>query len=156
MNTAAALALLAAIAVPGAQPLPADPFQRNAYKVVILGMYDAAPWQVAAYKRGMAQGVTAHTTIWLTGYYATEGSSGRTDCKGRRCTMRTAAANRVRQGGSVWMPWGIRDVRDTGAHSNDHYADRKGADLWVDYWYPRASACPFGGSTITYAAVIAP
>jgi hypothetical protein len=154
MTPTAALALLAAFAIPGAHPLPADPFQRDAYQVVVLGMYDAAPWQVSAYKRGMAQGVTANKRIWLTGYYATEGSSGRTDCKGRRCTMRTAAANRVRQGGSVWTPWGIRDVRDTGAHSNDHYADRKGADLWADYWYATPGACPFGGSTITTGAVI--
>ena len=155
MTTAPLLTLLAALAVPQAH-LPADPFQRDAYQVVVLGMYDAAPWQVAAYKRGLAQGVTANKTIWLTGYYATEGNSGRTDCKGRRCTLRTAAANRVRQGGSVWTPYGIRDVRDTGAHSNDHHADRKGADLWADYWYARPSQCPFGGSTITTGAVIAP
>jgi len=136
--------------------LPSDPFQRTAVRALRGDFGQLSDWQRAGYEAGIRAGTRATRTIWLTGYYATEGSSGRTDCQGRRCTLRTAAANRVPQGWYVWTEYGIRQVTDRGAKSNDRYAARKGADLWVDYWYPRASACPFGGSTITYAAVIAP
>ena len=131
-----------------------DPFTACAGRALRGDFGELAEWQAEGYKRGLAQHVTASRRVWLTGYYGTEGS-GRTDAAGRRCTMRTCAANPpTRQGWWVWTPHGIRQARDTGARSNDRIARAKGCALWVDYWYATPGRCPFGGSTRTNGAVI--
>jgi len=133
---------------------PQDPFQRTATKALQGKFGKLSSWQQAGYERGLKLGVTANRTIWLTGYYATEGHDGHVDCRGRPCTYRTAAANLVPQGSYIWTRYGIRENRDRGAHSNDKIARRKGASLWCDYWYPSGRHCPFGGSVITTGAVV--
>jgi len=134
--------------------LSTDPFQRTALKALSGSYGELRPWQRAGYERGLRLKATASRTAWLTGYYATEGHDGRVDCRGRLCTYRTAAANTIPQGSFIWTRYGIRQVMDRGARSNDRIARRKGAALWCDYWYPSGRDCPFGGSKVTIAAVV--
>jgi len=169
MTPTAALALLAALAVPGAHPLPADPFQRTAYQVVVLGMYDAAPWQLAAYKRGMAQGVTASRVFVTTQYNGNE-ADGKHDRYGNRCTLRTAASNKLPKRAFIWTDdSGMRQVLDCGSTGNDYFVAHppkryRGmwppeTAVWVDVWWRTASEAHrmgFDGWRPRQGAVIAP
>lgn len=151
------LTILAAmtIATGALAQLPADPFQRVATKALRGDFGKLQQWQVTGYKRGLEQGVTASTSIWLTAYYGTEGS-GKVDSRGNRCTYRTCASNNVKRGSYIWTRYGLRQVLDCGAKSNDGIARRKGASLWVDYWYPSARHASFAGANagVVSAAVI--
>jgi hypothetical protein len=151
---AAQIAALVMMAGIGHAELPREPFQRVARRALTGEFGQLAPWQREGYARGLERGVRADRTCFLTSYYGTEGRSGRTDCKGRRCTLRTAAANTIPQGAYIWTEHGIRQVRDTGSRGNDSRARRHGADHWVDYWYPRVRDCPFGGTAVVRMAVI--
>ena len=156
MTTLLALSIVATTAF--AQGLPRDPFQRCAIRALRGDFGKLAEWQRRGYARGLALGVTCNTRVWLTGYYATEGRQGQTDRRGRPCTRRTAAANLVSENAWVWCEAAaeLRQVRDCGAHRNDAVARRKGARLWIDYWYRYPRRSPFGGSCITRAAVAPP
>ncbi len=153
----AASALALARAAVG-DALPADPFQRCATKALRGDYGKLKNWQRAAYKRGLDAGVTADHRFVVTAYLGTEGRSGRIDSRGNRCTMRTAASNRVKRGSYVWTPrWGIRQVLDCGAKSNDRKADRMGCDSWLDLWFPNGRAARrvgCDGWTPTTGAVI--
>jgi hypothetical protein len=156
MNRSLIAMLLLLGAVPQTEarkPLPHDPFQRCATKALRGDYGKLQAWQREGYRRGLQQGVTARSLIFLTAYYGTE-VGGRIDRRDQRCTLKHAAANRVPQGHYVWTKFGLRKVLESGAHSNDAYAREKGAAFWIDYWYARARHCPFGGSTYTHVAVI--
>lgn len=116
-----------------------DPFQRCAVRALAGEFGPLQPWQREAYTLGLKRGVTVRGRAWVTAYYPWEGRSGRVDCRGNRCTPRTAAANRLPYGTYVWVanPCGLRQVLDRGARSNDRIADRRGCDLWVDLWMMR-------------------
>ena len=133
----AAAILAAMLAAPAPQDtLPADPFQRVAVKIA-QGHIHAHGWQRDAYARGLAAGVTADRRFLLTSYYGTE-PDGRVDRYGRTCTLRTAASNRLPRRAYIWTRYGLRQVLDCGARSNDRRADRAGCDAWCDYWMPTA------------------
>jgi len=152
--TLAAAILLASYTL-YADGLPVDPFQRTATKALRGDFGKLQAWQEAGYKRGLEQGVTASTSIWLTAYYGTEGRMGQVDSRGNRCTYRTCASNKVKRGSYIWTKYGLRQVLDCGAKFNDGIARRKGASLWVDYWYPSARHATFGDNAgVTMAAVI--
>jgi hypothetical protein len=156
MNRLLVAMLLLLGAVPQSEarkPLPHDPFQRCATKALRGDYGELSGWQREGYRRGLEQGVTARSLVFLTAYYGTE-VGGRIDRRDQRCTLKHAAANRVPQGHYVWTKFGLRKVLDSGAHSNDTYARDHGAAFWIDFWYPRRSHCPFGGSTYTHVAVI--
>ena len=135
--------------------MPADPFQRVATKALRGDFGKLHDWQARGYRLGLDQGVTANTRIFLTAYYGTE-ASGKVDSKGNACTYRTCASNKVKRGSYIWTKYGLRQVLDCGALFNDRIALRKGADLWVDYWYPSARHASFAGANagVVSAAVI--
>jgi len=133
-----------------------DPFTQCATKA-LKGDYGVlADWQAEGYKLGLARGVHSDRTVWLTVYYATEGRDGQIDRRGRKCTLRTAAATSVRENAYVWCypPGELRQIRDTGSRRNDARAERKGAEFWIDYWYPSRSRSNVNGSIIAKCALI--
>jgi len=125
--------------------LPSDPFQRCATKA-LRGDFPGAPaWKLDVYARGLALGVRTEHTFLVTAYLGTE-PDGRVDRRGNRCTWKTAASNRIPYGMHVWTEqWGIRQIRDCGAKSNDRKADRAGCTSWLDIWFPTASAARAAG-----------
>ena len=125
-------------AVVGASRLPQDPFQRCAYKAVVLGLWPLQEWQRVGYQRGLDIGARK-ARAWLTSYYPEEGFPRGQMCRwGYPVSERVAAANRLPARTFVWHPrTGIRQVLDTGARSNDRVAERKGAAFWCDFWEPR-------------------
>ena len=155
MSTLLAVAL--ATVLPGT--LPDDAFQRCAVRALRGDFGRLAGWQEAAYKRGLAQGVVADQRFFVTAYYATEGRAGCIDRYGHRCTQRTAAANELPRRSYVWVavPGEVRQVLDCGAHFNDRVARRRGADCWIDLWYPdvpTARRAGHKGTHVTKGAVI--
>lgn len=81
-------------------------------------------------------GVTAKHRVLVTAYVGIE-PDGRVDRRGQPCTWRTAASNRVPYGSYIWTEkWGMRQVLDCGARSNDRKAHNAGCDFWVDIWFP--------------------
>ena len=118
--------------------LPSDPFQRTATKALRGDYGKLASWQRAGYTAGLQQGVTVSRCLVLTQYNGNE-ASGKRDRRGRACTMRTAASNIVPENSYIWTErTGLRQVLDTGAHSNDRKARGIGG-TWVDIWFPTAS-----------------
>jgi len=142
--------LLAAVLLTAIQPTPAphnasitdcrpvwqresDAFRRTAHKALSGQFGTLAPWQANGYRAGLAKGATCSRALTLTAYYGTE-ASGRIDAHGRRCTMRTAASNRLPQYSYVWTTRsGLRQVLDTGSRANDRRVGRKA--VWVDVWF---------------------
>lgn len=174
---------IALVALPFAtapDALPDDPFQRTATSALRGDFGALQPWQEQAYKAGLAQGVRADKTAWLTHYLGSH-ADGKRDRWGNPCTLRHAAARdeqirsryRCDRGRYhlievyVWTRHGIRQVLDTGAKSNIRLAQRPrnlkepwkggaGPDgVWVDYWYPTRRDAPFGVD-VTPLAVIRP
>lgn len=125
----------------GTSPVPdlsSDPFQRTATKALRGDYGKLQRWQHEGYSRGLRAGVTTNRTLVLTQYNGRE-ASGKTDRRGRACTMRTAASNRIPEYSYIWTErTGLRQVLDTGAHSNDRKARGIGG-TWVDIWFPTAS-----------------
>ena len=129
-------------------PTP-DPCQATA-RAALAGHYGKlAPWQVAGYTLILDRKPIAQGHLLLTHYYPWE-PDGKIDCRGRLCTLRTAACNRLPQGTFIWTDAeGLREVRDTGSHRNDTVAARAGK-LWADYWWPKWRAQP---KDVHYVAV---
>jgi hypothetical protein len=98
-----------------------------------------AEWQ----RKGYTMALTGQHNVkraWLTTYYPQEGFARGQGCRwGIGTSERVAAANRLPARTYLWIsnPPHLRQIWDTGAHSNDHVAERRGADLWVDLWVPR-------------------
>lgn len=135
LGLAVSLACLCRFAA-AATDLPNDPFQRTATKALRGDFGKLHEWQRTGYAHGLKVGVTTGHKFCVTAYLGTE-PDGRVDSRGNRCTLRTAASNRVRRGSFVWTErWGIRQVLDRGAASNDRKADRAGCDSWLDLWFP--------------------
>lgn len=133
--TLSSLLFAALISTTPSPDLPSDPFQRTATKALRGEYGKLARWQHEGYSRGLAEGVTASRTLVLTQYNGRE-ASGKRDRRGRACTMRTAASNRIPEYSYIWTErTGLRQVLDTGARSNDGIARRKGG-TWCDIWYP--------------------
>lgn len=139
---------------PNAPPtptLPTDPFQRAATRALRGDFGHLQPWQAEGYRRGLRQGVTASKLALCTTFYGTE-SCGVNARWARRCTMRTAAANRLPRYTLVWHEKaGLRRIEDTGSPRNDARADKLGAKLWIDWWYPTPGDAAFG----THVAAVA-
>ena len=134
----AAAIIAAMLAAPAPHDaLPTDPFQRTATKALCGQFGELHQWQRDTYARGLATGVTADRRFLLTSYYGTE-PDGRVDRYGRKCTLRTAASNRIPPKAYVWTRYGLRQVLDCGAKSSSRRADKAGCDAWVDYWLPSA------------------
>lgn len=154
----AQIALLVAapfIATPDA--LPDEVFTRTATRALRGDFGKLQPWQESAYKRGLALGVTADRTAWLTAYYGTD-ADGKVDRYGNKCTWRTAAARdeQVPRRAYVWTgPSGIRQVLDTGSRANIRRAQRRGACTWIDAWVPSRRHNTWG-AVVTPLAVIQP
>ena len=146
-----ALAICAALATAdlAVQPpwlMEEDPFRRCAMKALAGEFGDLQAWQMRAYQVGLMKGVKADKWICLTAYLGTD-ADGKHDAFGQPCTMRTIACNRFgpRKNGwpverYIWTKYGIRQVLDCGAWSNDRQADKRGCDLWADYWFPTGHA----------------
>jgi len=147
MKTLLALAVLAA--APALQQaadacLPEDPLQRCATKALRGDYGPLKPWQRDGYAAALAQGTTVQGRAWVTSYYPAEGFPRGQHCRsGIGVSERSAAVRSCdwtkHRGQWVWTAaYGIRVVEDTGANSNHRAALRHGADLWLDYWFPRA------------------
>lgn len=118
--------------------LPSDPFQYAATKALRGDYGKLATWQREGYTAGLQQGVTVSRCLVLTQFNGRE-ASGKIDRRGRACTMRTAASNRIPEYSYIWTErTGLRQVLDTGASSNDRKARGIGG-TWVDIWFPTAS-----------------
>jgi len=140
MIAAIALAALTAALPTAAPELPDDPAQRAAVKALRGDSGKLKPWQAKGYTLILTTGAKADRTLVLTQYNGDE-PDGIWDGHDARCTLRTAASNKIRQYSFVWTERSnIRQVLDTGAHSNDSKAREvagRGA-VWVDIWYPHA------------------
>jgi len=174
LRFAASVGLLLCVAALCRADLPTDPFRRCATKALRGDFGKLSDWQRAAYRRGLDAGVTADKRLIVTAYLGTEGS-GRVDRYGNPCTMRTAASNRLPRKCFVWTErWGMRQVTDCGAKSNDRCRTDDGrltafgrahvtagwalgTAVWTDLWFPTARAARRAGCdgwTPTRAAVI--
>lgn len=136
--------------------LPSDPLQRVAQKA-IRGDFGVIPaWKLNGYKAALATGATVQGRAWVTSYYPSEGFyEGKPTRSGIGVTLRSAAVQRADwkrfRGCWVWTAaYGIRLVEDTGANSNTRVARSKGADRWLDYWFPKAR----NGNPVTEYAFI--
>jgi hypothetical protein len=122
----------------GATDAPsADPFQVCAREALAGKWGKLQPWQREAYTLGVDSGARVKLgRLWVTHYWPAEGRDGRVDCRGNRCTAKTAACNQLPYGTVVWIeePCGLRVVLDVGAKRNDRQARRYGADFWLDRW----------------------
>jgi hypothetical protein len=119
MTPTAALALLAAIAVPGAQPLPADPFQATAV-CALRGDYGRLQqWQRDGYSKALeGKGIKCRGYAYLTSYGPWESpsiSGGPFAADGARLNETMCAADRgLPFGCLVWADGSLRVVRDRG------------------------------------------
>ena len=126
------------------QVLPADLLQRCATKALRGDFGKLKSWQRAGYAAALQHGATVQGRAWTTSYYPSEGFPRGQHCRsGIGVSERSAAVRscdwRKCRGCYVWTAaYGIRVVEDTGANSNHGVACRKGADIWLDYWFPRA------------------
>jgi 3D (Asp-Asp-Asp) domain-containing protein len=135
--TLSTLIFAALLGTAPATDLPADPFQCAAVRALRGDYGKLAPWQRAGYAAGLQQGVTVSRCLVLTQFNGRE-ASGKRDRRGRACTMRTAASNIIPENSYIWTEGtGLRQVRDTGASSNDRKARGIGG-TWCDIWYPTA------------------
>ena len=135
--TLSSLLFAALISTTPSPDLPSDPFQRTATKALRGDYGKLQRWQHEGYSRGLRAGVTTSRTLVLTQYNGRE-ASGKRDRRGKPCTLRTCASNRIPQYAWVWTErTGLRQVLDTGARANDRVARSKGG-TWVDVWYPTA------------------
>ena len=112
-------------------------------------------WQVKIYKKYINHPELLNVQFALVTSYNGGESCGRIDAHGNRCTTRTAAANLVPQYKYIWTKFGLRQVLDSGAKSNDRKAKGRGCSFWVDYWYP-TSKNPVDGWNKTSAIVLSP
>lgn len=155
-----------------------DAFRTTAVRALRGDFGPLQPWQRRAYSVGLAQGVRADKTAWLTHYLGSH-ADGKRDRWGNPCTLRHAAARdeqipsryRDEEGKLrlievyVWTPFGVRQVLDTGAKSNIRRAQRppdpddpwKGGAgpgaIWIDYWYPARRDAPFGVAIVPLAVI---
>jgi len=138
-------------ALPTAPPdLPADPAMRCAVKALTGHYGRLTDWQTKGYAAIVADG--RPRALVLTAYYGTE-PSGRYDGHDQRCSMRTAASNRLAQYTWLWTPQaGLRQVLDTGAASNDRNARRLGG-TWVDTWWPTKAEARVDGWVVVRGTV---
>ena len=150
------LAAIAGCTAPGARvappapTLPTDPFQRVATRALAGEFGELEPWQAAGYSRGLELGLTASQALVLTQYNYHE-PDGKIDRRGRACSLRTCAVSQERfrhlENAWIWTPKGIRQVRDSGANSNERHKNFRAAvkraglsePIWCDYWYKSAS-----------------
>jgi hypothetical protein len=148
--TIAHLALCALTATLPTAPtpdLPADPAQRAATKALRGDFGTLKPWQEKGYILLLASGARADRTFVLTQYNGDE-PDGIWDRHDGRCTLRTAASNKVPQYAYIWTePSNLRQVLDTGSTRNDAKARRKAGQgaIWVDVWYRHASHAKAAG-----------
>jgi len=138
-------------ALPTAPPdLPADPAMRCAVKALAGHYGSLSEWQTKGYAAIVADG--RPRALVLTAYYGTE-PSGRYDGHDQRCSMRTAASNRLAQYTWLWTPQaGLRQVLDTGSAANDHNAERLGG-TWVDTWWPTQGQARVDGWVVVRGTV---
>lgn len=151
------LAAIAGCTAPGARmappappELPEDPFQRTAVRALGGEFGTLETWQANGYARGLKLGVTASQALVLTQYNYHE-PDGKIDRRGRACSLRTCAVSRARwrtmENDWIWTPKGIRQVRDSGANSNERHENFRAAvrkhglasPIWCDYWYKSGS-----------------
>lgn len=155
------MALLAAVtgqplaeAVP---ELPTDPLQRCAHRALRGDFGRIHQWQGDGYRAAIASGATVQGTAWVTSYYPSEGFvEGQCTRSGNGVSLRSAAVRRAdwrqRRGQYIWTAaYGIRIVEDTGADRNQRIAQRRGAEIWLDYWFRG----PKRGNPVTPYAFIA-
>lgn len=122
-----------------AADLPADPALRCATKALRGDYGPLQEWQRVGYTQFLTHGPTWRR-VWGTTYYPAEGFRRGQVCRwwGAGCSERVVAANRLPARSWVWCAEaGLRQVLDTGSPRNDRVADRRGLDLWVDWWEPR-------------------
>jgi len=124
---------------PSPRPLPIDPAMRCAVKALRGDYGELAEWQERGYIAAISCGVDWRRA-WATQYYPSEGfPRGQACSTGYPVDERVAAANELPAYAWVWSnTTGLRQVLDCGARRNDRVARRKGADLWIDFWVPRA------------------
>jgi hypothetical protein len=118
---------------------PSDPLQRTA-RAALAGTYGVLPaWKRTAYQSAVDRGTTVRPgRLWVTHFWPGEGRDGQIDCRGNRCTSRTAACDSLPLDTIVWLenPCGLRVILDRGAARNDRQARKYGADFWLDRWSP--------------------
>ena len=142
-----------------AGPLVTDPCLRCAQKALAGSYGPLAEWQRVGYQQFIKHG-PAWRIIWATQYYPSEGFwRGKGTRWGWPVNERCAAANELPGYSFVWSSrFGIRQVLDTGADSNDRHAragtrHRPSADHWLDIWVPRAGMFGFSSEVMPVAAV---
>lgn len=117
--------------------LPSNPAQRVAAKA-LRGYYGPLPnWQRVGYT-AILRGPVREMVAWRTHYTPREGTQALRDRYGNRCSTRTLASNRLPRRAWVLVlgpQVELRQNLDCGAKSNDRrFADRNGADCWIDLW----------------------
>ena len=110
-----------------------DSFIKMGKQVIAKG---SPAWQVKIYQKYINHPELLKIQWALVTSYNGNESCGRVDGSGKRCTTRVAASNVVSRGRYVWTKYGLRQVLDSGAHSNDSKARGRGCAFWMDYWYP--------------------
>jgi hypothetical protein len=153
--------MLASSPTPTAEavPLPLDPCLRCAEKALAGAYGELADWQKVGYQQFVKHGPTWQSA-WTTQYYPSEGFwRGKGTRWSYPVNERCAAANELPGFSFVWSNrFGIRQVLDTGADSNDRHArdgtaHRLPADHWLDIWVPRAGMFGFTSKVMPIAAV---
>jgi len=146
---------LTALRVCHPEPLPTDPLQRCATKALRGDFGKLKFWQAKGYQTAITKGVTVQGKAWVTSYYPQEGfRRGKPTRSGIGVTERSAAVQRRdwqrHRGDYVWtQAYGLRIVEDTGANSNTRVAKNRGANIWLDYWFPR----PYRANPVTSYAI---
>jgi hypothetical protein len=119
-----------------------DPLQMAAWDA-ITGRWGPLPrWKQDAYWKVWRECRTVQGKAWVTSYYTSEGFPRGSGTRSGRGVSERSAAIRSADWGKykldyIWCrAYGMRQIEDTGANSNQAHARHKGADRWVDYWFP--------------------
>jgi len=139
--------------------LPEDDCLRCAAKALRGDFGKLQEWQRVGYAQFMEHGPT-WKRAWCTDYFPDEGfPRGQGTRWSYPVNERCAACNELPGFSFVWSNrFGIRQVLDTGADSNDRHArngtkHRPSAGHWLDIWVPRAGMFGFTSEVMPVAAV---
>lgn len=134
--------------------LTVDEFIKMGKQVIAKGEPE---WQVKIYKKYINSPEKLKVKLALITSYNGQEKNGKIDRHDKPCTLRTASANLIPQYYYVWSKYGLRQVLDTGAKSNDKFAQnsKNKCDLWVDYWY-KTPRNPVDGWNKTPVIILAP
>jgi hypothetical protein len=139
----ALLAVSLATLSPAAAPPPMldpDPLQRVAARALAGHYGPLKPWQARGYRKALANGSEPRLFV-VTGYFPSEGRSGRVDRRGAPLHPGVIACNRLPYGSYVYLPaWGrLFVVKDCGSSRNDSRREvTRHGGTWAGVYLRRA------------------